>query len=127
MINTDPSEYPAAGYCLFPDLFNAEQVAAMQHGLDLAILASFKGLPNYYGEPHTTEALWLKTCINPKLLDAVELLLGPNLILVYSSMFIKVARDEKIVHWHQDNSYWESVHGTDVLTVWLAIDDVEDD
>ena len=38
-------------------------------------------------------------------------------------MFIKRAHSPDVVPWHQDNTYWPSVHGTDVLTVWLAIDD----
>ena len=44
----------------------------------------------YYGEPHTKEVFWLEVCRYPLLLDAVEAILGPNLILVYSSMFIKL-------------------------------------
>ena len=59
------------------------------------------------------------------LLDAVEAVLGPNLILVYSSMFIKLPGDGTSVGWHQDNNYWPSVHGTDVATVWLALDDAD--
>ena len=29
------------------------------------------------------------------------------------------------VPWHQDNTYWPSVRGTDVVSVWLAIDDAD--
>ena len=79
----------------------------------------------YYGEPHTKEVFWLEVCRYPYLLDAVEAVLGPNLILVYSSMFIKLPGDGTSVGWHQDNNYWPSVHGTDVATVWLALDDAD--
>lgn len=126
-INTDPARFPAEGYCLFLDVFNARHVAAMQHHLDMAQRAGFCDTEKYYGEPHVKEVFWLDTCIAPRLLDAVESALGPNLILVYSSMFIKPAQDETSVAWHQDNTYWPSVHGTDVLTVWLAIDDVAEE
>jgi ectoine hydroxylase-related dioxygenase (phytanoyl-CoA dioxygenase family) len=126
-INTDPTRFPVEGYCLFRDVFHARHVAAMQAHLDMAQRAGFCETEKYYGEPHVKEVFWLETCIAPRLLDAVESALGPNLILVYSSMFIKPARDDTSVAWHQDNTYWPSVHGTDVLTVWLAIDDVAEE
>ena len=124
MLNVDPTQFAELGYCLFPDIYDSDHVAAMQHALGVATRAGFGELPSYYVEPHTTEVLWLEICIHPRLLDAVESVLGPNLILVFSSMFIKPTRDDKKVCWHQDNTYWPSVHGTDVVTVWLAIDDV---
>jgi ectoine hydroxylase-related dioxygenase (phytanoyl-CoA dioxygenase family) len=126
-LNTRSAAFAETGYCLFPNVLNADEIAARQHALDVATRAGFCKQPSYYGEPHTTEVLWLETCTHPKLLDAVESVLGPNLILVYSSMFIKVPHDDQTVCWHQDNTYWESVHGTDVVTVWLAIDDVDKD
>ena len=85
----------------------------------------FSDRDQYYGEPHTKEVFWLEVCRYPYLLDAVEAVLGPNLILVYSSMFIKLPDDGTSVGWHQDNNYWPSVHGTDVATVWLALDDAD--
>jgi ectoine hydroxylase-related dioxygenase (phytanoyl-CoA dioxygenase family) len=57
----------------------------------------------------------------------VEAILGPNLILVYSSVFIKPPQGADKVAWHQDNTYWPSVHGTDVATAWLALDDADSD
>ena len=55
----------------------------------------------------------------------MQAVLGPNLILVFSSVFIKPPHGSERVSWHQDNTYWPSVHGTDVATVWLAIDDAD--
>jgi ectoine hydroxylase-related dioxygenase (phytanoyl-CoA dioxygenase family) len=42
-----------------------------------------------------------------------------------SHLIVKRAHDGLAVKWHQDNTYWPSVNGTDVVTVWLAIDDVD--
>ena len=126
MINTDPARFAAEGYCLFPGVLNQEETAAVRRGLDEATRANLLHSANYFGEPHTKEQRWLELCRHPRLLDAVEAVLGPNLILVYSSMFIKQADDDKLeVAWHQDNTYWASVHGTDVVTVWLAFDDAD--
>ena len=125
MLNTDSGRFTADGYCFFPDIFGRDEVAAMQHALEVATCAGFLDRDQYYGEPHTREVFWLEVCSHPRLLDAVEAVLGPNLILVFSSMFIKMPRDGMSVAWHQDNNYWPSVHGTDVVTVWLALDDAD--
>ena len=125
MPNTDASRFGAEGYCFFADIFGRNEVAAMQHALGMGARAGFLDRDQYYGEPHTKEVFWLEVCTHPPLLDAAEAVLGPNLILVYSSMFIKMPRDGTSVGWHQDNNYWPSVHGTEVATVWLAIDDAD--
>ena len=125
MLNTDPARFKTDGYCLFRDIFDPHQVAEMQQRLTTAIEEASDATPHYYNEPHTKEKFWLDVCSCPRLLDAVESVLGPNIILVFSSMFIKPPRDDTSVAWHQDTTYWASVHGTDVLTVWLAIDDVD--
>ena len=39
---------------------------------------------SYVGEPHVRDLRWLDLCRHPRVLDAVESILGPNLILVYS-------------------------------------------
>ena len=39
-------------------------------------------------------------------LDAVESVLGPNLLAWSCELFIKDAGSEKIVSWHQDMTYW---------------------
>ena len=125
MLNTDVECFDSEGYCFFPDVFGPDEVDAMQYSLDVGVRAGFLDRDQYYGEPHTKEVFWLEVCRYPYLLDAVEAVLGPNLILVYSSMFIKLPGDGTSVGWHQDNNYWPSVHGTDVATVWLALDDAD--
>jgi ectoine hydroxylase-related dioxygenase (phytanoyl-CoA dioxygenase family) len=46
-------------------------------------------------------------------------------VLLMSHLIVKPAADGLAVAWHQDNTYWPSVHGTDVLTAWLALDQVD--
>lgn len=125
MLNTDSGHFATEGYCFFADIFHRDEVASMQHSLEVASRAGFLDRDQYYGEPHTKEVSWLEVCTHPRLLDAVESVLGANLILVYSSMFIKMPHDGTSVGWHQDIIYWPSVHGTDVVTVWLALDDAD--
>ena len=83
------------------------------------------GRPEYLTEPHPKNLFWLELCRHPRVLDAVESVLGPDLILIMSHLIVKRAEDGLPVAWHQDNTYWHSVQGADVTTVWLAIDDTD--
>ena len=63
---------------------------------------------------------WLNELIRlPRIVDAVEDLLGPNLLCWSSSFFIKEARDPAFVSWHQDSTYW-GLSEPDVVTAWVA-------
>lgn len=64
---------------------------------------------------------WLNELVrHPKLLDAVEDVLGPNILCWSTSFFIKEPRDPGFVSWHQDATYW-GLNKPDVMTLWLAI------
>ena len=62
---------------------------------------------------------------NPKILDVVESLLGPEIFAnpVYNvrPKVPKVAAG--IVPWHQDKSYWPEAKASPVITVWIPLVD----
>ena len=57
---------------------------------------------------------------NPRILDAVEDLIGPEFSLWSSVMFIKDPSTEHFVSWHQDATYM-GMTSSDFLTPWIAI------
>lgn len=59
---------------------------------------------------------------HPKILDAVEDLIGPNILCWTTNMFTKEAHSPGFVSWHQDSTYW-GLQPADVVTVWLALSD----
>ena len=124
-VNHDPERFSTEGYCLFTEVFDDTEIDANRRLLDDAIESGLLQRPNYLLEPHTLDDRWLNLCKSPGVIDSVETVLGPNLILVYSSVFIKSPHSSDRVAWHQDNNYWPSVHGNDVVTVWMAIDDAD--
>ena len=125
VLNDDPNLFAKNGYCVFPRVFSHAEVESNRRLLDEATDKGMLDRDSYLGEPHTRDERWLEICRHPKLLDAVQSVLGQDLILVYSSVFIKPPHSLETVPWHQDNTNWPSVHGTDVVTVWLAIDDAD--
>jgi len=63
---------------------------------------------------------WLNNVVrHPKILDAVEDVLGPNLLCWGTGFFQKNARDPRFVSWHQD-SYYYGLNPSETCTAWLA-------
>lgn len=60
----------------------------------------------------------------PTILDAVEDILGPNLLVWSVELFIKEQGSAKTVTWHQDITYWGMGETDEELTAWLALSDV---
>ncbi|MEQ9151146.1 MAG: phytanoyl-CoA dioxygenase family protein [Azospirillaceae bacterium] len=64
---------------------------------------------------------WVDELIrHPKVLDAVEDILGPNLLAWNTHFFIKEPGDERYVAWHQDLTYW-NLDPAEALTAWIAL------
>lgn len=59
---------------------------------------------------------------HPRVLDAVEDLIGPNIICYMTNFFIKEAESPDFVSWHQDSIYW-GLEPHDVVTAWIALSD----
>jgi hypothetical protein len=63
----------------------------------------------------------LECARHPDILDPVEQILGPDLILWGSQVFSKPAAEGLAIPWHQDGQYWP-VRPLRTATVWIAID-----
>ena len=57
---------------------------------------------------------------HPKILDAVEDVLGSDILCWGQSLFIKDAHDPGFVSMHQDGTYW-GLSEPDVVTAWIAL------
>jgi hypothetical protein len=57
---------------------------------------------------------------HPVILDAVEDLIGPDILCWNSNFFIKEAATPSFVSWHQDSTYW-GLSSADVVTAWVAL------
>jgi hypothetical protein len=62
---------------------------------------------------------------HPTLVDYAVDLLGEDVVAWGSHYFCKLPGDPKVVAWHQDAPYW-ALNPTRTVTVWLAIDDVDE-
>jgi non-heme Fe2+,alpha-ketoglutarate-dependent halogenase len=66
---------------------------------------------------------WVDQMIRtPAILDAVEDILGPNLLAWNTHWFVKEPGDGRYVGWHQDTTYWH-LEPDSAITVWIALSD----
>ena len=64
---------------------------------------------------------WLNEVIrHPRILDAVEDVIGPNILCWGSGFFAKAVNDRALVSWHQDSTYW-GLSEPEVVTAWGRI------
>ena len=56
----------------------------------------------------------------PRILDRVEDLLGPDILIFTSTFFIKEPHSPTIAAWHQDSTYY-GLEPKDEVTVWIAL------
>ncbi len=60
--------------------------------------------------------------LNPAILDAVEDLVGPDILVFASKFWIKGGGDGTYVSWHQDSAYF-GLEPHDLVTAWIALTD----
>ena len=66
---------------------------------------------------------WLNDLIrHERILDAVEDVIGPDILCWGTSFFIKEKRNPAFVSWHQDSTYW-GLDPADIVTAWVALSD----
>ena len=64
---------------------------------------------------------WVGALVHhPKILDAAEDVLGPNILCWTTNFFIKEANSPGFVSWHQDAFYW-GLNKDTVMTAWVAL------
>jgi len=71
---------------------------------------------------HLEERFIWELATHPRILDCVESVMGPDILLLATHFFCKYGQDGKWVAWHQDVTYW-GLEPAIALTAWYAIDD----
>lgn len=64
--------------------------------------------------------LW-QIASHPRILDCVEAIYGPDILLLSTHVFCKYGPNERFVAWHQDLTYW-GLDPLEEVTAWYALD-----
>ncbi|MDD5198302.1 MAG: phytanoyl-CoA dioxygenase family protein [Terrimicrobiaceae bacterium] len=121
------AEYNERGFLKPFDIFNPLEAGRNRAYFDY-ILAAMRscndGRDTYAINGYHTRCKGIyEMAVEPRILDLVEDIVGPNIIIWATHFFCKIPHDPKAVPWHQDASYWPLTPARTV-TAWLAIDDV---
>jgi non-haem Fe2+, alpha-ketoglutarate-dependent halogenase len=123
LTSDEVTRYHSRG-CVFPIRVLAPGELAEAQTRLRALLAQ-SGVPPGPDRRHNPHlyASWVADLVrHPAVLDAVESVLGKNILLWRSTFFVKPARDPSYVAWHQDSVYWD-LERDDVATAWIALTD----
>lgn len=88
---------------------------------ELTALVGPDAPPTLFGQCHLNFAWAYDLSTHPRVLDAVERVIGPD-ILVHSTTLFSKPPGEKYVSWHQDSHYWY-LSEPRLVSAWIALSD----
>lgn len=123
-------QYHRSGYLVPRFRFEGEKLAGLQALADdlLARNAGFGDTPMVC--PHVPgsgvqglrgDKAWMAYSDDPSVLDMVEQLIGPDIILWGTNLFHKPAGTGRRIPFHRDGRYWP-IEPLATVTVWVAIE-----
>ncbi len=71
-------------------------------------------------KPHLLFTCFDELIRHPKILDAVEGVIGPNILCWATNFFTKEPKTTSYISWHQDLTYW-GLDPADIVTAWVAL------
>ena len=75
---------------------------------------------------HLISPVFDKICHNPKILDAVESVIGKNILICGTTLFVKNPNEEGFVSFHQDAKYI-GLEPHNWVTAWVAVTDANEE
>jgi hypothetical protein len=94
---------------------------AEQHRSALENAEAEIGSLHYIDKVHTVLTSPLSLSTNPMVLDVVEALIGPDILLYNATYIIKEPSTDAFVAWHQDLTYWGLADDDAQVSMWLAL------
>ncbi|MBT3533719.1 MAG: phytanoyl-CoA dioxygenase family protein [Rhodospirillaceae bacterium] len=121
------NQYEDAGYVHPIPVLSAEEVRAARAEIEAFETKTGKTLD--YPEKSKSYLLfdWAENLVrHPAILDAVEDLIGPDILVYHTTMWIKDAGTPGYILWHQDGTYFfldQPLH----VTAWIALSEASVD
>lgn len=112
-------QYKATGFVSGLRILSAAEAAHHRACLEM-VEASLGQSLHYCNKVHTVMPSAYEMATHPRLLDIVETLIGPDILLYNATFIIKEPLSTAFVSWHQDLTYW-GFDGTDQVSAWLAL------
>ena len=114
-------QYREQGYFFPIDVLDADEVAANRARLEA--FEAGQGQPVHGPQRSKSHLLfkWVDDLMrHPRILDAVEDFIGPDILCWNTIFWIKEAESPSFVSWHQDVRYW-GLDTSELVTAWVAL------
>ncbi|MGB0181450.1 MAG: phytanoyl-CoA dioxygenase family protein [Candidatus Puniceispirillales bacterium] len=113
------SDYHRDGYVSGVPILNGDEATYHRQALEDAEKQLNTSL-HYQSKMHTIHTSPLALATRPEVLDLVEAMIGPDILLYNCTYIIKEPHSPSHVSWHQDLTYWGLSHD-DQVSMWLAL------
>lgn len=95
--------------------------AALTHRQAMEAAEAHIGSLHYRAKIHTIALSPLQLATQPAVLDVVEQIIGPDILLYNVTYIVKEPGALSHVSWHQDLTYWGLSHDDGQVSMWLAL------
>ena len=127
-LNSDQvKQYDDEGYVAPIDALSKKESKEIRNEIELIEKKwpnELEGLGRNY--VHLISPVFDKVCNNKKILDAVESLIGKNILICGTTLFIKNPNEKGFVSFHQDAKYI-GLEPHNWVTAWVAITDANEE
>ena len=120
-------QYDEEGYVAPIDALSMEESKEIRNEIEVIEKKwpnELEGLGRNY--VHLISPVFDKVCNNKKILDAVESLIGKNILICGTTLFIKNPNEKGFVSFHQDAKYI-GLEPHNWVTAWVAITDANEE
>ena len=120
-------QYEEEGYVAPIDVLSKEEAKEIRDEIELIEKKwpnELEGLGRNY--IHLISPVFDKVCNNTKILDAVESLIGKNILVCGTTLFVKNPNEKGFVSFHQDAKYI-GLEPHNWVTGWLAVTDANEE
>ena len=118
------AKYERDGYASPVEILSETEAAVHRQSLEAA--ETQHGALHYKAKMHTVMPSAWQMATHPKVLDAVEAILGPDILLYDVGFIIKEPQTPSFVSWHQDLTFWGLSDDAQV-SLWLALSPATED
>ena len=115
--------YDKDGYISGVPLLSTDE--ALSHRKALEEAEAQIGPLHYVSKVHTIHTSPWQLATLPSVLDIVQALIGPDILLYNVTYIIKEPHSTSHVSWHQDLTYWGLSHD-DQVSMWLALSEADE-
>ena len=117
-----PEAYLRDGFVSPIRVLSGEEAGRLRTELEALAARPVVDRTTEYRQSHLIHGWADRLVRHPSILDAVEDVLGPNILIWRTNFFSKAPASPQFVSWHQDATYW-NLEPIVATTAWLALSD----